>query len=174
MGILVDVPATLLQKAGVKNEKNAKLIVYGVFILIGGIAVFMIGKKIKNLFGGNTYKEQNLQEDVTNLDLRGEDITITQEDATLLASNMLIAMDRFGTDEQAIFDAMDQIQTRGDLLLVIKTFGVKLYSGIDMPKNFVDRLWSTAKDLQGWLRAELTGSDLARVKAKFDSLGVPF
>jgi hypothetical protein len=175
MGVLIDVPATLLQKAGIKDEKNAKLIVYGVFIVIGGIALYVVGKKLKNLFtGGGGYTQKNLQEDINNLDLNGEDVTISQEDATIIASNMLIAMDRFGTDEQAIFDAMDQIQTRGDLLLVIRTFGVKLYSGIDLPKNALDRLWSTAKDLSGWLRAELSGSALAQVKEKFDSLGVPF
>jgi hypothetical protein len=175
MGILVDVPVDLLQKAGIKDQKNARLIVYGAIIVIGGITLFIIGKKIKNLFtGGGGYTQKNLQEDINNLDISSEDVTITEEDATLIASNLLIAMDRFGTDERAILDAMDQIRTRGDLLLVIRTFGVKLYSGIDLPKNALDRLWSTAKDLSGWLRAELSGSALAQVKEKFDSLGVPF
>lgn len=175
MGVLVDFPVILIQKAGVKKEANAKLIVYGTLIIIGGIAVYIIGKKIKNLFtGGGGYNQSQEQADINNLDISSLDLTINQQDATVISTNLLIAMDRFGTDTQAIFDAMDQLQTKGDLMLVVRTFGLKLYSGIDMPKNVLDRLWSTAKDLQGWLRAELSGSDLSKVKAKFDDLGVPF
>lgn len=83
-------------------------------------------------------------------------------------------MDWFGTDDQAVIDNLSRCQTKEDLMLIIKTFGIKLYSGLGLAQDKVEALWSTPKNLQAWIRAEMSGSNLNKVKAIFDNLGVPF
>jgi hypothetical protein len=174
MGKIIDFPVKLLGKAGVKSEKNAKLIVYGTSIVIGGIIVYIIGKKLKNLIFPDHYTAITMQDDLTKLDINGGNLTISQNDATLIANNLHVAMNWFGTDDQAVIDNITRCQTRDDLLLVIKTFGVKLYDGFGLGEDWFSRKISTPKDLAGWIRAEMSGANLATVKNLFDYFNVPF
>jgi hypothetical protein len=175
MGLLVDFPVTLLEKAGVKSEKNAKIIVYSVITIAGIVIVYAVLMKIKSLFGGgNAYDSNTMNKELNDLTVNSGNLTITQDDATIIVNNLVVAMDWFGTDEQAIIDSLSECQTKDDLQLVVKTFGIKLYSGLGLAQNAIERLWSTPKDLQGWIRAEISGSSLQTVKDIFDNLGVPF
>jgi hypothetical protein len=74
----------------------------------------------------------------------------------------------FGTDEKVIYSTIDKIQTKDDMLLVIKAFGMKQY------------LWGARAaflgqdfNLIGWLRQELSEKEINKIKPKFDSWGIP-
>jgi hypothetical protein len=175
MGVIIDVPSALLQKAGVKSEKNARLVVYSAIAIIAVIGGVIVYKKVKNLFGGgNSYDANSMNDQLSNLDINSGALTISPEDAIIIVNNLVVAMDWFGTDDQAVIDNIARCQTKDDLMLVIRTFGIKLYSGLGLAQNWFERLYSTPKDLTGWIRAEMSGAHLAQVKAMFDNLGVPF
>jgi hypothetical protein len=175
MSMIVDFPVTLLEKAGVKDEKKAKLIVYSALTIIVVVAGVIVYKKVKNLFGGgNAYDANDMNTDLTGLDINTGNLTLTNGDATIIVNNLVVAMDWFGTDDQAVIDNLSRCQTKEDLMLIVKTFGIKLYSGLGLAQNAFERLYSQPKDLQGWIRAEMSGSNLQKVKDIFNSLGVPF
>jgi hypothetical protein len=67
-----------------------------------------------------------------------------------------------------IYGIIDKINTKDDMLLVIRTFGMKQY------------LWGTRAafigqdyNLIGWLRFELDDKEIAKIKPKFDQWGIP-
>ena len=95
-------------------------------------------------------------------------LSISTGDAALFANTLYGAMQDFGTDEETIYSTIDKIQTKDDMLLVIKAFGMKKY------------LWG-ARDpwlgqeynLIGWLRSELNKKEIAKIKPKFDEWRIP-
>jgi len=173
MGPLMLGTEGLLRKAGVKNPK---LVIYGTGAVLIGIVGFIIYKKIKNKID-STYTAGStmgrMEDELSNLNLTGT--TLTKGDAIIISQNILNAMDGPGTDEAAIIDNLSRAKTKGDLNLIIQTFGVKPYDGYGLSDTFLSRLvWKLMKNLNGWLRAELSGSAMTKVKAIFDNLGVPF
>ncbi len=98
------------------------------------------------------------------------DITLSPGQALTIANNLLEAMDRYGTKEGAIIDNLNRCKTRKDLLLVIEKFGTHPYILVGSFFGF-----GKEKDLVGWLKADLTKSELFAVKTQiFDKLNVPF
>lgn len=172
MGIMV-IPETLLKKAGVKNPK---LVIYGTAALLVGIVAFIIYRRIKQssdakYTAGST--KARMEDELSGLNTSGA--TLSKGDAIIIAQNLLNAMDQWGTDDAAIIDNLNRCKTKGDLNLVIQTFGVKPYDGVGLTDTFLSRLvYRLMKNLNGWLRAELSGNTLSEVKAIFDNLGVPF
>lgn len=47
MGAIVEISSALVQKAGVKSEKNARLIVYGALSVVAIIAGVIVTKRLK-------------------------------------------------------------------------------------------------------------------------------
>jgi hypothetical protein len=169
----MSVPESFLKSKGVKNPK---VVIYGTMAVIAGVLIFIVIKKIKSQSGAKwtaaTTKER-LEEELSNLSTTNT--TITRGEAIIIAQNLLNAMDQFGTDETAIIDNLSKAKTAGDLNLIIQTFGIKPYDGFGLTDTFLSRLvWRLMKNLNGWLRAELSGRSLRDVKAIFDNLGVPF
>jgi hypothetical protein len=128
--------------------KNPKVI-YGSIAVVVVIIVFIILRK----------KSNNPIFDKKNNGL-SSGLSLSQNEANLIAANLLTAMEGWGTDEEAIFYNLSKATTKEDLLLIIEAFGLK-------PK-------AKMKSLNEWLKDELSGSDLRDVKAIFDNLGVPF
>jgi hypothetical protein len=172
MGIMT-VPQAFLKKNGVKHPK---MVIYGTIGVLTGIVIFIIYKKIKqasdaNYNAGST--KNRMEEELSDLDTR--DTTLTKGDAIIISQNLLNAMDQSGTDEQAIIDNLSRAKTKGDLNLIIQTFGVKPYDGLGLTDTFLSRLvYKLMKNLNGWLRAELSGYYLNKVKEIYDNLGVSF
>ena len=93
---------------------------------------------------------------------------LTSGQAITIANNLLSAMDRYGTDEKAIIDNLSKCQTRNDLLLVIEKFGTHKYLAVGTMFGL-----GKEKDLIGWLKADLSKSELQSVKVNiFDKLNV--
>jgi len=170
---IMTIPESLLTKAGVKKPK---LVIYGTAAVIVGIVAFIIIRKIKRNADANYNAESTMgrmEDELSKLDTGGT--TLTKGDAIIISQNLLNAMDQFGTDEAAIIDNLNRCKTKGDLNMVIQTFGVKPYDGTGLTDTFLSRLvYKLMKNLNGWLRVELSGSTLRKVQAIFDNLDVPF
>ncbi|MBN2729119.1 MAG: hypothetical protein JXR53_07830 [Bacteroidales bacterium] len=144
----------------------AKGIKYGLPVLGLGIGIYAIKKLLfkRNPDGTSTKEAPSIKDTVINR----KNLTISVSDAALYANTLYGAMLDFGTDEKTIFSIIDKIQSKDDMLLVIKAFGMKQY------------LWGTRAaflgqdyNLIGWFKAELGDDDINKIKPKFDSWGIP-
>jgi hypothetical protein len=137
----------------------------GIPVVVLGVGVILIRKMFKkNPDGTSSRIAPSLKDTV----IQRENLTITPSDAALFANTLYGTMLDFGTDEKTIFSILDKIKTKDDMLLVIKTFGMKMY------------LWGARAaflgqdyNLIGWLRFELGDKDIAKIKPKFDEWGIP-
>ena len=137
----------------------------GVPVVALGVGVILIRKMFKkNPDGTSTKVAPSLKDTV----IQKENLTITSSDAALFANTLYGAMLDIGTDEETIFSTMDKVKSKDDMLLVIKTFGMKQY------------LWGARAaflgqdyNLIGWLRFELNDKEIAKIKPKFDEWGIP-
>lgn len=171
----MSVPDAFLKKQGIKNPKP---VIYGAAATVIVIIAIVIIKRIRQGRAGR-YTSGKLQTEMSDqlagLKISSGNLTITNGQATIIAQNLLSAMDRWGTDEEAIIDNISMAKTKDDLLLITQKFGVKPYDGMGLADTFLSRnIAAVMKNLSGWIRAELSGSDLRKVKAMYDNLGVPF
>ena len=155
----------------ISNSNKAALLTTGIKIGIPvvalGIGAFFIRKIIKgktNSDGTSSKTAPSLKDTV----ITSDNLTISTSDAALFANTLYGAMLSFGTDEKAIFSIMHKITTKDDMLLIIKAFGMKQY------------LWGARAafigqdyNLIGWLKFELSDKDIAKIKPKFNSWGIP-
>lgn len=139
---------------------------YGLPILGVGIGIYAVKKLLfkKNSDGTSSRVAPSIKDTV----IDKQKLTISASDAALYANTLYGAMLDFGTDEETIFSTIEKIQSKDDMLLVIKTFGMKQY------------LWGCRAaflgqdyNLIGWLRFELGDKEIAKIKPKFDSWGIP-
>lgn len=107
--------------------------------------------------------------------------TIDENKANMIVRNLLSAMDQRGTDEQSIIENLTGLN-RYDLFWIIEKFGVKPYFdyGLDNRSSVqkaltIDLLHDMGNwDLIGWLKAELKGSSLDKVRDIFKNNDIPF
>ena len=137
----------------------------GIPVVALGMGIIFIRKMFKkNPDGTSSRVAPSLKDTV----ITKENLTITTSDAALFANTLYGAMLDIGTDEETIFSTMDKVKSKDDMLLVIKTFGMKQY------------LWGARAaflgqdyNLIGWLRFELNDKEIAKIKPKFDEWGIP-
>ena len=79
-------------------------------------------------------------------EITAEAVTLKEATAKALADKLYEAMDGWGTDEAAIYEVMNEMNTRSDVVLLIKTFGVR-----------------DGKNLVQWITSELNAKDRAQV-----------
>jgi hypothetical protein len=137
----------------------------GVPVLAIGVGVYAIRKMFKRNPDGTSSTVAPSMKDTV---IDSKNLTISPSDAALYANTLYGAMLDFGTDEKTIYSTIEKIQTKDDMLLVIRAFGMKMY------------LWGTRAaflgqnyNLIGWLRFELDDKEIAKIKPKFDSWGIP-
>ena len=139
----------------------------GIPVIAIGVGVLVVRKQLKNKKnpdGTSSRVAPSLKEMV----IQKENLTITPSAAALYANSLYGAMLNVGTKEKIIYGIIDKINTKDDMLLVIKTFGMKQY------------LWGARAaflgqdyNLIGWLRLELEDDEIAIIKPKFDEWGIP-
>jgi hypothetical protein len=162
-----------LQGKGVKNPR----LVINIGIGIAALALTFIVVRAVSRRIGKKVTSASTQADMTDelSNIGTGSTTLSKGDSIIIAQNLLNAMDRFGTDEDAIFDNLERCKTKGDLQMVIQAFGIKPKAFFGLADTFLERhVEGVMKNLNGWLRDELSGSDLRRVKQIYADLGVPF
>ncbi|MGQ1783863.1 hypothetical protein [Saccharicrinis sp. GN24d3] len=135
-----------------------------VAIGIGSLLVFRYFKKRRNSDGTSASVAPSIKE----MEIQKQNLTLSPSDAALFANTLYGAMLDFGTDEETIYSTIDKIQTKDDMLLVIKAFGLKMYL-----IGGRAALLGQNHNLIGWLRFELSDKEIAKIKPKFDSWGIP-
>jgi hypothetical protein len=175
MGPILAVPEAFLKSKGVKNPK---MVMYGIGALLVGALVFVVVRKIKRFGAGNYTISKNydeMSEELNDISIPASETTLTSGEATIISQNLFSAMNRFGTDEKAIIENLSKAQTKADLLLITQKFGVKPYDGLGLSDTFIsNQVAAVMKNLSGWLRSELSGPDLKKVKEIYNNLNVPF
>lgn len=137
----------------------------GLPILAVGAGFFLVKRLFRRNPDGTSSKVAPSLKDTV---IESNNLTISASDAALYANTLYGAMLDFGTDEETIFNTINKIRTKDDMLLVIRAFGMKQY------------LWGTRAsflgqdyNLIGWLRFELDDDDIAKIQPKFDEWGIP-
>lgn len=114
------------------------------------------------------------QKSIDGISVDKTSLTITDSQATVIAENLLGAMNRYGTDEQTIINNLKTLK-KDDILLVMKKFGVRPYNGNALAtRSYEKQFFSTDLDLIGWLKEELDGEDLNEVSNIFLNAQIPF
>lgn len=159
---------------GFKDAKKGRAIIIGGFsLIIVGAVAYSIYKWRKNA-NDRKYTVGDADSELNKVNVNGAKTTISSGEAVLISQNLLGAMNRMGTDDDAILDNLNQCKNGDDLKLVMKTFGTKLYTGTGLADTWASRQIATMKNLNGWLRSELSGKTLAEVDQIYRSYGVPF
>lgn len=111
---------------------------------------------------------------IGDLTVNTNNLTIDDNQATVISENILGAMNRYGTNSKVILDNLKTLR-RDDLLLVMKKFGVRPYNGVALAtRGYEKQFFSTDLNLVGWLQEELEGDDLDQVAAIFMNNQIPF
>lgn len=156
--------------ANTKNLKRLAIIGGGIIVSLG---LVLAGKRVYEFF----YKEdsaEQMKNVIDNLIINTKDLSITDQDAELIALSLLEAMNQYGTDENAIMQLLAPLN-QADLLLVIQKFNVKPYNGVGLSTTWIDlNMFSLDLTLSGWLKAELRGKELEFVRGLFEKNGIPF
>ena len=157
---------------GMSSDSKVQLamtgIKIGVPVVLIGVGFFAVKKMLK---GKKTNEDGTATAEAPTLNtmvVRKQDLSISASDAALFANTLYTAMNMPGTDEKTIYSTIDKINNKSDMLLVIKTFGMKRYWLGERALFMGEPL-----NLIGWLRAELSDSEIAKIKPKFQQWGIP-
>lgn len=100
-------------------------------------------KEISALFSKS--KSQQLNESLEN-EIEVSKLSYPDSDFILMADSLYIAMDGAATDEDAIYRVFNKMQTRADVLQLIKAFGEK-----------------EGENLAEWLGGDLSSAEIGKV-----------
>lgn len=141
-----DLTANLL--AAFQGEKKKMIIGIAVAILVLVIAIVIVFKykDIKNLILDKAANQKLIDE--ANTTIKVEDISITQDQFHTYAQKLYKAMKGAGTDEKAIYEVFEAMNSRSDVQQLIKTFGVK-----------------DGENLAEWLYDDLSAGDIEHINA---------
>lgn len=141
-----DLTASLL--AAFQGGKKKMIIGIAVAILVLVIAIVIVFKykDIKNLIMDKTANQKLVDE--ANTTIKVEDISITQDQFHTYAQKLYKAMKGAGTDEKAIYEVFEAMNSRSDVQQLIKTFGVK-----------------DGENLAEWLYDDLSAGDIEHINA---------
>jgi hypothetical protein len=119
-------------------------------------------------------QKTNSQKAIGDLVVDKANLTITNNQAVIISENILGAMNKYGTDDDVIIANLKTLR-KDDLLLVMKTFGVRPYNGVALATRSYEKLFfATDLNLIGWLREELSGDSLDQVANIFLNNQIPF
>ena len=134
------------------------LLKYGITATVVLIIFFVIwnrfGKSKQETEDAN--KQRNIDNEVNNA-ITASNVTITQVQLNTLADKIYKAVKGSGTDEKSIYDAMRTLQTKDDVLALIKTFSVR-----------------DSMTLREWLYDDLNNSEISKINDIFLSKGISF
>ena len=134
------------------------LLKYGIIAIVVLIMFFVVwnrfGKSKQETEDAN--KQRDIDNEVNNA-ITTSNITLSQVQLNTLADKIYKAVKGSGTDETSIYDAMRTLQSKDDVLALIKTFGVR-----------------DSMTLREWLYDDLNNSEISKINDIFLSKGISF
>lgn len=103
-----------------------------------------VGSKIKTKIEDTIVNNKLVDE--ANAEIDKNKLTLTNSQINTLSSKLYSAMKGAGTNEEAVFNGFAELNTRSDLELLLKTYGVK-----------------ESKTLKEWLYDELSEDDIVHI-----------
>lgn len=142
-------------------KKNPIALVYVVGGIVGVVVIYKVVKgltsKVDKIFNGDS----NIDDVVNGTGGKFANATITNQEATNYAQELLDAFNEqaplYGTDEDVVEAVFTKIKNGDDFLRIFKAFGMKDYNGNNSPPTgFWSNLDSYSKrNLVYWLRKEI-------------------
>jgi len=143
---------------GVKLDKELLIpVVIFVAVLLFAFLVFFVSK---NIARKKASTNEPLVDDVKKLIVKA-DVTLSQAAIGSAADKLYIAMRGMGTDERAIYQVMNIVQTNSDLYSIIVAFG-KRKSG-----DFYD-------NLSAWIADECSAGEIETINNILSKKGINF
>lgn len=134
------------------------LLKYGMIAIVVLIMFFVVwnrfGKSKQETEDAN--KQRDIDNEVNNA-ITTSNVTLSQVQLNTLADKIYKAVKGSGTDETSIYDAMRTLQSKDDVLALIKTFGVR-----------------DSMTLREWLYDDLNNSEISKINDIFLSKGISF
>ncbi len=134
------------------------LLKYGMIAIVVLIIFFVIwnrfGKSKQETEDAN--KQRDIANEVNNA-ITASNVKLTQVQLNTLADKIYKAVKGSGTDEKSIYDAMRTLQTKDDVLALIKTFSVR-----------------DSMTLREWLYDDLNNSEVSKINDILLSKGISF
>lgn len=137
-----------------------KLIKYGSYALLALLVIIVIVAAIKIVkkFLGNELTEAQ-QKHINSLEIVENELTVPTSEVNSLVAKLKTAFGSYGwaTDEDAVYDVFNALNSRSDLLNLINAFGV-----------YEDHT------LSEWMNEELNRKELAHVQEILASKGIVY
>lgn len=139
-------------------------------ILLLVVVLYLLLRVVRFFLGGKGANQEYLDERLVK---DGSIPTITQGAAAVLANELLTAMDRYGTDEDAITAVLMKINGASDLAMVHNAFGLQPYDAVMgiKPPTWLGRTFAENLTLQQWLSEELNDKEFAPWSVLYDQIG---
>ena len=145
-----------------------KLVLVGGVLIGGTLSLALLIKMLKK--DTVTVEGEKMAQAISQLPLNTSNVTLSGNDLTMMAQQLMAAMDRVGTDDDSIYRVLQRIATKDDLVALIKAFGVHRYY-----------LWGRSEsrgaylNLTEWLKKELSGSAFEKnVAAIYQKFGMQY
>lgn len=135
-----------------------------------GFGAYVIWDLFLRKDNANSQLGQDAATDLKTLHDQGIDPTITATQAEDFASTIVTAANDCGTDEDAMYAVMQQLQNQADVLFLIQTYGVRQYKGCFDGDYFSYHSYNLAQTLT----TELSGSELAHLNSILSSKGIAY
>jgi len=177
MNPLVEVAAAQAVEQGMRNFQRKstwekRLWTIGTLIAIGYGA-----KKTYDYFTRTKADTEGkeMQGNLKDLVIKTRELSINEGQAILMSQSLFEAMNRIGTDFNSLISNLSSLKTQADLLYVIRAFGIRYYGYTGESNSWFSKYMGAAKplNLNGWLKEELSGSQLQQVRDIFLRLNVP-
>lgn len=138
-------------------------------ILLLVVVLYLLLRVVRFFLGGKGANQEHLDERLVK---DGSTPTITDGSAVVLANDLLRAMDRYGTDEDAITAVLMKIHGAADLAKVHNAFGLQPYDAVMgiKPPTWLGRLVAESLTLQQWLSEELSDEEFAPWKSLYEQM----
>jgi len=166
-------PLAVAAVASSLTPAERKVLFVGSLVLVGGLGYVAY----KNIFKTKADEdEKEMEANLRYLKVKQKELTINSGKAMMMAQQLYDAMEGMGTDTGTIHSTLEDIKTQADLLYVIRSFGVKQYGSTGEASSWIAKAsgYASPLNLSGWLKKELSGTDLDRVKSVYKRLDVPF
>ena len=143
------------------TEQEKKIGTY-VLLIVGGILAFNLLTKKPDAQASNGSGSGSVDDPTGNVGNTNTEVF----SASKKAAELLNAMDRFGTDEAAIFKTLNGV-TQAQFGLIRQAFGLKQYNGVSqgIPGDIFGLIPSIP--LERWLEEELSSTSYATLKIRF-------
>jgi|GEM_PF-1971727 hypothetical protein len=173
--LLIASAASAANKLGAKDKKTM-LITAGIVAAGVGILGYIVYKKV---FGSRVdEKASEMEANLRNLRVSRKELTISEDEAVLIAQQIFDAMNRRGTDEETVIGNLERLKSKADLLYVIIAFGIKNYGVSGESDSWLARKlgYATPLNMSGWLKKEFRqgSSYYKRIETVYNRFNVPF